>query len=101
MYKVHNEAGFSPQIVYLLNTDNNLISPFYLSLSERKLIPASKQSFIQQEQIGDIFKNPMGFNENRVVVWLGNSNNSEVSGNDSNSKSFNIPPPRHKPPNLS
>lgn len=96
MYKVHNEIGFSPQIVYLLNTDNNLISPFYLSLSERKLIPASKQSFILQEQITEIFKNPMEFNENRVVVWLGGSNNSEVSGNDSNSKSFNIPPPGAK-----
>jgi hypothetical protein len=96
MYKVHNEIGFSPQIVYLLNTDNNLISPFYLSLSERKLIPASKQSFILQEQITEIFKNPMEFNENRVVVWLGDSINSEVSGNDNNLKSFNIPPPGAK-----
>ncbi len=72
LYKVVADESAVPQLVYLLNKNTNTVAPFYLSATETAYIPASRESIPPDEEPGEAFKNPMGFDKDRIVVWLMN-----------------------------
>jgi hypothetical protein len=72
LFKILENENDVPQLAYLLNKQTNRVAPFYLSVTAQGYIPATKESILPPFLDGKKVKfiNPVGFDENRVVVWI-------------------------------
>jgi len=75
-------------LIYLFNKDKRVVAPFWLSLTAQPFLSATKFSILPEylNRFSDK-KNSIEFDENRVVVWLGTTeNNKKLKIKDASSK---------------
>lgn len=75
-------------LIYLFNKDKRVVAPFWLSLTAQPFLSTTKFSILPEylNRFSDK-KNSIEFDENRVVVWLGTTeNNKKLKIKDASSK---------------